>query len=250
MSVSRQAVCASCTANCHFGLNNIPFGVFSITNHAPRVGTAIGNYVMDLSVAFELGIFASVSSLSSNVFQDATVNAFMATGRDTWRAVRKCIQNYLQSDDAELCSSGDPLFVALKDVTMHMPMAVGDYTDFYSSKEHATNVGTMFRGKENALNPNWVHMPIAYHGRSSSVMVSKSAIVRPCGQLKAPDVTAPSFGPTKKLDFELEMAFVVGTGNALGSQIAVDQAEEHIFGVVLMNDWSGTFLPAASFLEY
>jgi fumarylacetoacetase len=126
----------------------------------------------------------------------------------------------------------------MREARMHLPVAIGGYTDFYSSKEHATNVGSMFRDPKNALLPNWRHLPVAYNGRASSVVVSDTPVRRPRGQLKLPDADEPIFGPTRKLDFELETAFIVGEGNALGEPIAVDQAEKHIFGLVLMNDWS------------
>ena len=170
----------------------------------------------------------------------------MAMGRKHWRFIRTELQSLLAADspiktDTQLLAK---ILVPMSQVTMHVPVTIGDYTDFYASKEHATNVGTMFRGRENALNPNWLHIPIGYHGRASSIVVSGTSIRRPKGQLKAPDAEAPVFAASRKVDFELEMAFVVGTGNQLGEPISIGEAEEHIFGVVLMNDWSARDIQA------
>lgn len=169
----------------------------------------------------------------------------MALGRKHWRFIRAELQRLFSTQSP---IKGNPILdqilFPMNQSTMHLPMSIGDYTDFYASKEHATNVGTMFRGRENALNPNWLHIPIGYHGRASSIVVSGTKIVRPKGQLKAPDAEAPVFGASKKVDFELEMAFVVGTGNALGQAINLAEAEEHIFGVLLMNDWSARDIQA------
>merc|ERR1711920_135030 len=181
---------------------------------------------------------------ASEIFNCGELNSFMAAGRPVWRAARSRLQSLLSDDNDELKGNAlvrEQAFTPLSDVTMHLPARIGDYTDFYSSREHATNVGTMFRGADNALQPNWLHLPVGYHGRSSSVVVSGTEIRRPCGQLtknKENPKDGSVYGPCKLLDYELETAFLVGPGNKLGEPLNMDNAEEHIFGVVLMNDWS------------
>jgi len=165
----------------------------------------------------------------------------MSLGSPAWRTTRAAISKLLSKDDPTLRDNkllAQHLLVSQAEVEMLLPAEIGDYTDFYSSREHATNVGIMFRGKENALLPNWLHLPVGYHGRASSVVVSGTPIRRPSGQTKADEAPAPSFGPSKQLDFELEMAFFVGPGNPLGEPVSVTKAEDHIFGLVVMNDWS------------
>jgi fumarylacetoacetase len=228
---------------CHFSLDNVPFGVFCPPgSNDAVVGTAVGSYAIDLSAAARSGLFTgSIMEEYVSVFSQSTLNEFMSIGRQFSKTTRRLVQALISGHTSLTQTEDCIIYYPLDSVQMLMPIAVGDYTDFYSSKEHATNVGIMFRGKENALNPNWVHMPIAYHGRSSSVIPSGTAITRPSGQLKlSKDTPNPVFGPSQKLDFELEMAFVVGKGNQLGKSISVDEADDHIFGVVLMNDWSGT----------
>jgi len=234
-------------AGCEFPLINIPFGVF-ISGEAdarPTVGTRVGDYVVDLGRASALGLFdGTPMEEHRESFSRGTLNEFMRLGRSHWLLTRRLIQDLIRGFVGLRSTEG--LFHEADSVRMLMPVEVGDYTDFYSSKEHATNVGVMFRGRENALNPNWTRMPIAYHGRASSVVVAGTPTHRPCGQLKAPADPNPSFGPTKKLDYELEMAFVVGKGNDSGKPISVEDTRDHIFGVVLLNDWSGkdnSFLP-------
>ena len=219
----------------HFPIQNLPYGIFSTVNTAPRAGVAVGACVLDLAVleANEL--------LNTNYFNQSTLNAFMAAGRLEWTAVRQTIQQLLDANNATLRDNADlraQALIPMAEVTMHLPAAIGDYTDFYSSIEHATNVGTMFRGKENALMPNWLHLPVAYHGRASSIIISGTDIHRPKGQTIPGDATTPQFGPSRLMDFELEMGFFVGPGNELGKPIAVEKAHEHIFGFVLVNDWS------------
>lgn len=229
-------------SDCHFSLINIPFGIFKSTSKdtKPVVGTAIGDYVLDLEAAAQNGLFdGTPMEHHKSVFSQDKLNKFMEVGRKNWVLTRFCIQQLILGS---ISIDTHGLFHLLNDVQMLMPIEVGDYTDFYSSKEHATNVGVMFRGKENALNPNWTHMPIAYHGRASSIVVSGTSTHRPSGQIKNPASASPTFGLTKKLDYELEMAFVIGKGNEIGKPISVEDAKEHIFGVVLMNDWSGRFL--------
>ncbi len=223
-----------------FPIQNLPYGVFkSKENNNLRNGVAIGNYVLDLSVIEAKGLFKNKSI--NNVFSNSTLNKFMSLGKNIWHEVRMEIQSLLDAENPILRDNEalkKECLILQKDVEMCMPVEIGDYTDFYSSKEHATNVGIMFRGKENALMPNWLHLPVAYHGRASSVVLSGTEIIRPKGQTKADDAELPSFGPSKLLDFELEMGFFIGTGNKLGELIPVDKADEHIFGMVLVNDWS------------
>lgn len=225
-----------------FSIQNLPYGIFRPTaSAAPRVGVAIGHLVLDLAICEAGGLLASQYLDGKNYFSQSTLNAFMSAGRPAWRAARQAISQLLLHDNPVLRDNQalrDRAFFPINSVEMLLPCQIGDYTDFYSSKEHAINVGTMFRGKENALMPNWTWIPVGYHGRASSVIVSGMPVRRPSGQTKADDAAAPVFGPCKLMDFELEMGFFTGPGNALGNPIAVDTAEEHIFGMVLVNDWS------------
>lgn len=226
----------------HFSIYNLPYGVFSPTYGAkPRVGVAIGDWVLDLSILESAGIFSSFWLYEESVFSQPSLNPFMTLGHLQWQSARQAIQNLLRADLPNAENRQQLIQQAiypLSQVQLHLPVQIGDYTDFYSSREHATNVGTMFRGKENALMPNWLHLPIAYHGRSSSIVLSDTEIVRPKGQIKPADSPNPIFAPTRLLDFELEMGFFIGTGNSLGKPTSVNQAEDHIFGFVLVNDWS------------
>ena len=223
---------------CDFSIQNLPYGVFSARGLAPRVGVAIGDYVLDLWELEQDGRFAFGEI---GVFSQASLNAFMALGPKMWSKTRSRISELLRHDHPELRDSEELrklTLVPMSDVKLHMPFAVAGYTDFYSSKEHATNVGVMFRGKDNALQPNWLHMPIGYNGRASTVVVSGTKVKRPRGQLKPPNADAPSFGPCKRLDFELEMGVVVGQASAMGEMLTEARAEEMIFGFVILNDWS------------
>src|SRR5205814_3810404 len=225
----------------HYPIQNLPFGVLSPAGGAPRVGVAIGDFVLDLALLEERGHFRTPEFQGGAVFSAGALNSFLALGRPAWRKAREVIQHLLDSDmptlrdDAELRVLA---FHARKDVAMHLPARIGDYTDFYSSFNHAHNVGTMLRGAENALMPNWKWLPVAYHGRASSVVVSGSEVRRPRGQIKPPDAPQPAFSASRSLDFELETAFFIGPGNDLAAPIPIDHAEDHIFGLVLMNDWS------------
>jgi fumarylacetoacetase len=221
-----------------FPIQNLPYGVFSAHGLAPRVGIAIGDYVLDLWELEQDGRF-EVGPLG--VFSQASLNPFMALGPKVWSKTRARISELLRHDHPELRDNEElrkQALVPLRDVKLHMPITVAGYTDFYSSKEHATNVGVMFRGKDNALQPNWLHMPIGYNGRASTVVVSGTKVKRPRGQLKPPSADAPSFGPCKRLDFELEMGVVVGQASVMGEMLTEKQAEEMIFGFVMLNDWS------------
>ncbi|TXB62488.1 fumarylacetoacetase [Phaeodactylibacter luteus] len=222
-----------------FPIQNLPFGVFRTPGLQPRLCTAIGEHIADLQVLSEHGFFDDLG-LPREVFRQPSLNAFMALGKDKTRAVRNRLSEILDDDLDEWDASelAEYFLHRQADVSMLLPVAVGDYTDFYSSREHATNVGTMFRGKENALMPNWLHLPVGYHGRASSIIPSGTPVRRPMGQQMPQDAEAPVFGPSKLLDFELEMGFVVGQETALGERVPVGEAEDYIFGLILFNDWS------------
>ena len=243
----------------HFPIQNLPFGVFRPAEGGPRVGIAIGDFVLDLAVMEEHGHFRSSEFGQAAVFNDGALNLFLSLGRPAWTKAREIIQHLLNSDTATLRDDAKlraRAFHSRKEVTMQLPARIGDYTDFYSSYHHAHNVGTMLRGPENALMPNWKWLPVAYHGRASSLVVSGADVRRPHGQIKPPDpplpgtgsavasAAAPIFGPSRSFDYELETAFLIGPGNALGRPIPVDRATDHIFGLVLMNDWSARDIQA------
>ena len=229
-------------ADSGFGLHNLPYGVFSRGGEPPRVGVRLGDHVVDLAALETHGLLAAAGAGRAPVFRQPALNAFMALGADAWAAVRERLQDLLSDGGDPALRDADAVrkeaVVPLAEVTMHLPARVGDYTDFYSSRQHATNVGTMFRGPENALKPNWLHLPVGYHGRASSVVVSGTDVARPSGQTRPDDDAPPVFGPTERLDIELELGFFVGTGNALGHPIPIGEAGRHIFGFVLVNDWS------------
>lgn len=227
--------------DCEFPIQNLPYGVFSAAGRGPAVGVAIGEHVLDLATLHAAGHFRGTPVAGENVFASASLNAFMARGAAAWGEVRGRLQELLGAGCATLRDDA-PLrrraLVPMADVRMLLPVEIGDFTDFYASREHATNVGIMLRGPENALMPNWLHLPIGYHGRAGTVFVSGVDVHRPRGQMKPDDAEAPSFGPSRHLDFELEMGFFIGTGNAPGRPIPIDQAAGHVFGMVLLNDWS------------
>jgi len=224
------------TEDSHFPIQNLPLGIFEEQGKT-RAGVRIGDMVLDLALLEKCGFFPSLPKL----FNTATLNSFLAMGRPAWTEVRATVSRLLRDDEAELRDNAElrekALIPAAK-VTMRMPVAIGDYTDFYSSREHATNVGIMFRGKENALMPNWLHLPVAYHGRSSSVVLSGTPIRRPKGQVQIGGAENPIFTASRLLDFELEMGFFIGPGSELGHPVPVHAASDHIFGMVLVNDWS------------
>ncbi|MCA9960027.1 MAG: fumarylacetoacetase [Anaerolineales bacterium] len=224
-------------ATSHFPLQNLPYGIFSPPGGMPRVGVAIGDFVLDLSVLAEVGFLADIDTA---VFTATLLNPLMALGSAAWQSVRVTLQTLLRHDNPTLRDNAalrQRAFHAQRDVTMHLPAHIGDYTDFYSSREHASNVGRIF-GREVPLLDNWLHLPVGYHGRASSVVVSGTPIRRPSGQVQQPGTAVPTFAPTQELDFELEMGFFVGPGNALGQPVPIAAAEAHIFGLVLVNDWS------------
>ncbi|QQS30025.1 MAG: fumarylacetoacetase [Sphingobacteriales bacterium] len=227
--------------NSDFPIQNLPFGVFSDSkNLQPRPATIIGDTVIDLSALAGLGYFNSLN-LDPNIFSGTTLNAFLQLGKPVWRAVRQRLSDLFNIENDLLKTNEShraTVLFYIHEVVPHLPVQVGDYTDFYSSKEHATNVGIMFRGADNALMPNWLHMPIGYHGRSSSLVVSGTSIRRPKGQMQLQDGQPPVFGPSRLLDFELEMAFITGQGKPMGESISTEEADDFIFGLVLFNDWS------------
>jgi fumarylacetoacetase len=226
----------------HFSIYNLPYGVFSTPDDRRlRAGVAIGDMVLDLGLLEERGFFGGPYLSRRRVFSRPALNDFMALGRLAWSEARTTIQELLLADNPRLRDDFElrrQALVPMKDVAMHLPAEIGDYTDFYSSKEHASNVGTMFRGAENALQPNWLHLPVAYHGRASSVVVSGTEIRRPLGQILEEGSDKPVYRASTEMDFELEVGFFVGPGNELGRPIAMADAAEHIFGLVLVNDWS------------
>ncbi len=227
-----------------FPVNNLPYGVFSTDNLAPRCGVAIGDAVFDVGTAVEAGLI----KLPAALFAEPSWNAVMAAGPSVWQYLRDRLQCLFAADSvrdlAESDSLQSRLLHPLDLVHLHMPFAVSEFTDFYAGRHHATNVGTMFRGAENALPPNWLHMPIGYNGRASSVVVSGTPVRRPLGQRKPTGEDLPVFTPSRRLDFELELGAVVGTGNALGQPVNAADADAMIFGYVLLNDWSARDIQA------
>ena len=228
-------------ADSHFPLQNLPYGVFSPRGHdTPRVGVRIGDMVLDLTVLQEDDLLDE-AELPYGIFACPWLNPFMSLPAEQRRLVRSCLHRLLDENEPTLRDDRDLRARALRPLhacELHMPVGVPDYTDFYSSREHATNVGIMFRGAENALMPNWLHLPVGYHGRASSLVVSGQPVVRPQGQTQPVDGEPPVFGPSRLLDFELEMGFFIGAGNPLGDPVPIDRAQDHIFGLVLVNDWS------------
>jgi len=226
--------------NSDFPIQNIPFGVFLTRDDIITIGTRIGDTAIDLGALHQLGYFEGIP-LTDDIFLQDTLNDFIADGRQTWRAVRNRIAEIFDAENDALRNNlkdKEVVLFRLDEIEMQLPVQVGDYTDFYSSIEHATNVGTMFRDPDNALLPNWLHIPVGYHGRSSSIIPSGIPVHRPQGQTMPAGATEPVFGPSKLVDFELEMAFITTDANDLGEPIPVDEAEEYIFGMVLFNDWS------------
>ncbi len=226
-------------ADSDFPIQNLPFGIFSTHAHPhKRVGVAIGDFVLDLAVLEA----ADLLRVQVNaVFNQPTLNSFISLGKPVWQEARKKISELLRADHPRLrddVALRAKALIPMHEVQLHMPIQVSGYTDFYSSREHATNVGMMFRDPANALLPNWLHLPVGYNGRASSVVVSGTEIRRPMGQVKAPTAEVPSYAACAKLDFELEMAFIVGAESELGQSIKIEHAHDFMFGMVLLNDWS------------
>jgi fumarylacetoacetase len=212
-------------ADTGFGIGNLPYGVFSTPGTPPRTGVAIGDFVLDLHALTRDDVHATGS-----------LNAFMARGPGLWRALRANLTEWLT--DAAKRERVEPHLVSRSDVTMHLPVEVADYVDFYSSQHHAENLGRMFRPDSPPLTPNWKHLPIGYHGRAGTVHVSGTPVIRPSGQRKSPADAAPAFGPSQRLDIEAEIGFVVGVGSELGAPVPLAAFPDHVFGVCLVNDWS------------
>lgn len=226
--------------NSDFSIHNIPFGVAVFNKEYIACCTRIGDLVIDLATLYDYGFFDEIEGLNDNVFEAYTLNEFIELGKPVTNAVRLKIQELLD-ENSKLANDEKTIeecFYELDQVKMMMPVHVPNYTDFYSSIEHATNVGKMFRDPANALLPNWKHLPVGYHGRASSIVVSGTEIIRPKGQTKPADLDSPIFGPSKQLDFELEMAFIVNKNTEMGESISTSEAEEVIFGMVIFNDWS------------
>ena len=223
-----------------FPIQNIPFGVFKTKENQIHIGTIIGKTVISLSKLEYLGYFKTIK-LEPNTFQQESLNKFLNQEKHIWRSVRDRIAILFDEKNTELKnqdSHKEIILFSLKDISNLMPVEIGDYTDFYSSKDHAMNVGKMFRDPENALLPNWLHIPVGYHGRASSIVISDTDIKRPSGQILPKDAQNPIFSKSKLLDFELEMAFITGKGKIMGETISTEEAEDYIFGLCLFNDWS------------
>lgn len=220
-----------------FPIQNLPIGIFSTEQKTPRAGIAIGDYILDLAVCFDKG-FIKIEGVSENIFAKDSINSYLELGRTVWRSVRSQISNFLNAENASNASYASEVLVLQADATMHLAMKIGDYTDFYSSLEHASNVGKIFRPNMEPLLPNWKHLPVGYHGRSNSIVISGTDFHRPNGQTMADGAEKPSFGPSKRMDIELEMAFVIGKSTKLGDCVKTQDAWEHVYGLALFNDWS------------
>ena len=244
-------------ADSDFPIQNIPFGVFLTKENIVTVGTRIGDFAIDLGALQQLNYFEGIE-LTDDMFMQDTLNDFISDGQKTWRLVRNRIAELFDATNPKLQNNAkdlDIIIFRMEDVEMQLPVLIGDYTDFFSSKEHATNTGKMFRDPENALLPNWLHIPVGYHGRSSTIVPSGISVHRPMGQTLPNGETTPVFGPSRLVDFELETAFITTDVNIMGENIAVTEAEDYIFGMVLLNDWSARdiqkweYVPLGPFLS-
>lgn len=238
MSLKMSWIESANSASTQFPLNNLPYGVFSVNGDKPRCGVAIGDFVLDVAAIESAGLF---KSLPTTFCQQPGWNALMAEKPEVWAQFRDRLTELLVQNSTERAVI-EPHLYPLTELKMHMPFVVAEFTDFYANRHHATNVGTMFRGAENALPPNWLHIPIGYNGRASSVVVSGTDVVRPWGQLKSPEHTVPDFLPSRRFDLELEMGAIVGTASQ--GPVSVAKANEMIFGFVLLNDWSARDIQA------
>jgi fumarylacetoacetase len=243
--------------NSDFPIQNLPFGIYSDNSVSNHACSAIGDYIVDLYVLANKGFFSSMN-LDKEVFNRSALNDFIELGKATTRAVRDRLSDLLSTSDKEIQGDKDlfnQVFKLQSSVKMLLPVKVGDYTDFYSSIDHATNIGTMIRDPKNALMPNWKYIPVGYHGRASSIMVSGTNFHRPKGQMKPADAEVPNFGPCKLLDFELETAYIIGKSSQSGESISTEKADDYIFGMVLFNDWSARdiqtweYVPLGPFLS-
>jgi fumarylacetoacetase len=245
------------SADSDFPIQNIPFGVFLTRDDVITIGTRIGNHAIDLGALHQLGYFRDIP-LTDDIFLQDSLNDFISDGKKTWRLVRNRIAELFENGNTELHGNEEHKSIVLfgmDEIEMQLPVQIGDYTDFYSSREHATNIGKMFRDADNALLPNWVHIPVGYHGRSSTIVPSGTPIRRPYGQTLPKGEKNPVFGPSQFVDFELEMAYITTDANAFGEPIPVEEAEDYIFGLVLFNDWSARdiqkweYVPLGPFLS-
>lgn len=250
--------------NSDFPIQNLPFGIFKTQSSSPRIGVAIGDQVLDLAILNKLG-FLDKLKIDNSIFTNQYLNDFIALGKSTTSAVRECVSNLLNENCPDLRDNKEArakVFQSISNVQMQLPVRIGDYTDFYSSIDHATNIGTMIRDPKNALMSNWKHIPVGYHGRSSSIVISGTEFHRPKGQSLPPEMVGkpaeeqqPVFGPCRLLDFELETAFIIGKATKLGESVTPTTADEHIFGMVLFNDWSARdiqtweYVPLGPFLS-
>ena len=226
--------------NSDFPIQNIPYGVFLTKEDVITIGTRIGDCAIDMGALQQLGYFDGIE-LTDDMFMQDTLNDFISDGKKTWRQVRNRLGDIFDSENPLLRDNAEHreiIIFKMEDIEMQLPVLIGDYTDFYSSKEHATNVGKMFRDPENALLPNWLHIPVGYHGRSSTIVPSGIPVHRPMGQTLPNGETSPVFGPSRLVDFELETAFITTDVNVMGENILISEAEDYIFGMVLLNDWS------------
>ncbi|WP_281335917.1 fumarylacetoacetase [Flavobacterium eburneipallidum] len=226
--------------NSDFPIQNIPFGVFITKDDVITIGTRIGDSAIDMGALQQLNYFEGID-LTDDMFMQDTLNDFISDGKKTWRLVRNRLAELFDETNPELRDNQEHreiIIFDVKDIEMQLPVLIGDYTDFYSNKNHATNIGKMFRDPENALLPNWLHIPLGYHGRSSSIIPSGVPVHRPMGQTLPKGETTPVFGTSRSVDFELETAFITTDANIMGENIPVTEAEDYIFGMVLMNDWS------------
>ena len=245
-------------SNCDFSIYNIPFGIYSINGGKKRVASIIGSKVIDICELFKNGYLVEFPELNTSVLENEYLNDFISLGKKSTSKIREKIQHLFSNENDGLSKNFEhqqSILLNELEVEFHLPIRIENYTDFYSSMDHARNVGTMFRDPENALLPNWKHIPIGYHGRASSITVSGTNFCRPMGQTKAPDAENPVFGPSKLLDFELEMGFVIGKNTELGNAISTDEAADYIFGLSLFNDWSARdiqtweYVPLGPFLS-
>ncbi|MEO5851532.1 MAG: fumarylacetoacetase [Nocardioides sp.] len=239
MTVSAGHTWVEGAAGSLFDVDHLPYAVFTRAGEAPRVGVRIGDHVLDLAPVAEIGDPASALAAA---WRTPSLNAFMAMGREQWDIARNWIVEVL-GDDVHQARTA-PHVHPLGEVTLGMPVEVGDYVDFYASLHHASNVGRIFRPDQEPLLPNWRHLPVGYHGRAGTVVPSGTDVVRPCGQRKAPTEESPTYGPSRRLDIEAEVGFVLGTGTALGSRVATGAFADHVFGVVGLNDWSARDIQA------
>jgi len=219
-----------------FSIYNLPFGIFSTNKKNKRIGVAIGDHVIDLHACNSLDLFKDLH-IESHVFKNSFLNNFIELGKGITSKVREILQSELTNDNS-LIKHNSNCIIPIDSVEMHLPVNIGDYTDFYSSIEHASNIGSMFRDPSNPLLPNWKHLPVGYHGRASSIIVSGKNIHRPKGQIMPLDSKTPIFSSSNRVDFELEMGYIIGKNSSLGSSISTTNSQDYIFGKVLFNDWS------------